>query len=152
MAIVITGSVVIALKYPRPQPVEISLPPTPAWAGDVYVGGEVNSPGVYPVDDGDTIEDVIRAAGGLTDNADSSYAEIIVPGQGEVATLQKININKADAWLLTALPGIGEVRAGAIIAYRQQHGPFRDINELLKVEGFGPATLENIKDLITIAD
>jgi competence protein ComEA len=65
---------------------------------------------------------------------------------------QKVNINRAEAWLLGALPGIGEVRAQAIIDYRQQNGPFRSTNELLKVAGIGTATYERIKDLITVAD
>jgi competence protein ComEA len=69
-----------------------------------------------------------------------------------VAEVQKININTAGAWLLAALPGIGEARAGAIIAYRTENGPFRDINELLNVPGIGEATLENIRDLVTVAD
>jgi len=128
------------------------LPPAHTPVGSIYIGGEVNSPGIYPVAAGDTLEDVIRAAGGLAEGADPSYVELIVPEQGEAAGFQKVNINTADAWLLAALPGIGDVRAQAIIAFRQQHGPFRDINELLKVRGFGSVTLENIKAFITVAD
>jgi len=150
--VIIAGGVVIGAKYPRDNPVEISLPTAPEPSGNIYVGGEVNNPGIYPVAVGDTLEDVIQAAGGFTDNADTGYVELIVPGQGKVAGIQKININTADAWLLAALPGIGDVRAGAIVAYRKQNGPFQDINELLKIDGFGAVTLENIKDLITVAD
>jgi competence protein ComEA len=152
VAIIIAAGVIIGLKYPRSRPVEISLPPAPAPVGNIYIGGEVNNPGIYPVAAGDTLEDVVRAAGGFTGNADPSSVELIVPGQGEVAELQKININTAADWLLAALPGIGDVRAGAIVAYRERNGPFRDINELLNVDGFGPATLENIRDLITAVD
>jgi len=54
--------------------------------------------------------------------------------------------------LLEALPGIGETRAQAIIDYRQQNGPFHNINELTKVEGIGIATYEKIKHLISVAD
>lgn len=151
-AVIIAGGVVIALKYPRSYPLEISLPSPPPWTGDIYIGGEVNSPGIYPVAAGDTLEDVIRAAGGLTADADTAYVELVVPGRGEVDDAQKININTAEPWLLAALPGIGDVRAAAIVAYREQNGLFRDINELLKVDGFGPATLDNIKDIITVAD
>jgi len=50
------------------------------------------------------------------------------------------------------LPGIGEVRAQAIIDYRRQNGPFHNISELTKVEGIGTATYEQIKQLITVAD
>lgn len=152
MVIIIAGGVVIGLKYRPGRPIEISLPPASASTGQIYVGGEVSNPGIYPVASEDTLESVIQAAGGVTGSADPAYFELIVPGRGEVAAVQKININTASAWLLAALPGIGEVRAQAIVAYRVQNGPFRDISELLKVDGMGDVTLERIKDLITVAD
>jgi comEA protein len=65
---------------------------------------------------------------------------------------QKIDINRAEAWLLEALPGIGESKAQAIIAYRQQNGGFHSITEITRVEGIGPAIYEEIKDLITVGD
>jgi len=65
---------------------------------------------------------------------------------------QKIDINRAEAWLLEALPGIGESKAQAIIAYRQQNGGFKHITEITEVEGIGPAIYEEIKDLITVGD
>jgi competence protein ComEA len=150
--IIITGGVVIGLKYRHNQPIEISLTPTPAPAGEIYIGGEVNNPGIYPFYAGDSLEAVLRAAGGVTGNADLSRIELSIPERGEVAGLQKVNINTADTWLLAALPGIGDVRAQAIVAYRRENGPFRDVNELFNVEGFGAVTLENIRDLITVGD
>jgi competence ComEA-like helix-hairpin-helix protein len=65
---------------------------------------------------------------------------------------QKIDINCAEAWLLEALPGIGESKAQAIIDYRQQNGEFQHIIEITEVDGIGPATYEEIKDLITVGD
>jgi len=65
---------------------------------------------------------------------------------------QKIDINRSEAWLLEALPGIGESKAQAIIAYRQQNGGFKHIIEITEVEGIGPAIYEEIKDLITVSD
>jgi competence ComEA-like helix-hairpin-helix protein len=65
---------------------------------------------------------------------------------------QKIDINRAEAWLLEALPGIGPSKAQAIIDYRQQNGGFAHITEITKVEGIGPAIYEDIKDLITIGE
>jgi len=65
---------------------------------------------------------------------------------------QKIDINRAEAWLLEALPGIGPSKAQAIIDYRQQNGGFGHIAEITEVEGIGLAIYEQIKDLITIAD
>jgi len=151
VVIIITGGVVIGSKYSRSQPIEISLAPPHELEGKIYIGGEVNNPGIYPLYTGDSLDEVIRAAGGVTGNADLTYIELIVSGQGEGAMPQKININTAEAWVLAALPGIGDVRAQAIIAYRQQKGLFRDINELLNVEGIGPVTLDNIRDFITVA-
>jgi competence protein ComEA len=71
---------------------------------------------------------------------------------GDEVAPQKINLNRAEAWLLEALPEIGEERANAIIDYRSEYGPFRSINELTKVSGIGTKTLEQIKHLITVAD
>jgi competence protein ComEA len=152
LAVVIAGGVVIGRDYRPSQPIEIIIFPPPAPEGEIYVNGGVNNPGIYPFYAGDDIEDILRAAGGLTDNADISQIQLSVPEKGALAELQKININTADVWLLAALPGIGDVRAGAIVAYRHQNGFFRDINELLNVEGIGVVTLDKIRDLITVGD
>lgn len=61
-----------------------------------------------------------------------------------------VNINTADADTLTALPGIGQVLAERILAYRQQNGSFRAIEEITKVEGIGEKKAEAILDLITV--
>jgi competence protein ComEA len=65
---------------------------------------------------------------------------------------QKININRAEAWLLEALPGIGPTKAKAIIEYRQKNGFFRNVDELTKVNGISAALLEQIKPLVTVTD
>ncbi|MFH1663038.1 MAG: ComEA family DNA-binding protein [Chloroflexota bacterium] len=147
-------SLIVLMGCNQGEEIEISLPPTtsPQLAGQVYIGGAVNNPGYYPLKEGDDIEDLIRAAGGLTDGTDLSLIELRIPQPGEENETQKIDINRAPAWLLEALPGIGEVKAQAIIDCRQQNGLFKNINELLKVEGIGQATLDNIRDFITIAD
>lgn len=150
--VIIAGGVYIGLKYPRGQVLEISLPPDCPLEGTVYIGGEVNNPGSYPLYAGDSVDDLVRAAGGVTGDADLSHIELVVAGKGAVAVLQKVNINTADVWLLTALPGIGEVRAQAIVDYRLKNGPFRDIREILKVSGLGETTFERIQDLITVSD
>jgi comEA protein len=65
-------------------------------------------------------------------------------------TNQKIDINRADTWLLQALPNIGEVRAQAIVDYRQQNGPFQTIEDLTRVPGISQSTFDKIKPFITI--
>jgi competence protein ComEA len=152
VAIIVAGSIVISSRFSRSQSVEISIVPDRELQGEIYIGGEVNNPGFYPLEAGDTVEDIIRVAGGTTDSADLSWLELHVPAVAGEAQPQKVNINRAEVWLLEALPGIGAVRAKAIIDYRQQNGPFRNINELVKVEGIGTDTYEKIRHLITVAD
>lgn len=60
-----------------------------------------------------------------------------------------ININTATASELTLLPGIGDVLAGRIIAYREANGPFTDKSQLMNVSGIGQKKLDAIRDLIT---
>jgi competence protein ComEA len=152
VAIIAAGSLAIWSRQSRSQAIEITFSPDQELQGEIYIGGQVNNPGFYPLKAGDSIEDIIRAAGGLINGADLSQLELFVPDLIERDSLQKVNINKAEVWLLGALPGIGEVTARAIIDYRRQNGPFRNISELVEVEGIGTATYEKIKHLITIAD
>ena len=150
--VIIAGSAVIWLKSSRNQAIEIKLAPDREAEGNIYVGGEVNNPGWYPLFNGDGIGDVIRAAGGLKNGADMSKVALTMGGANEGEIPQKININRAETWLLQALPGVGEVKARAIIEYREKNGLFQDINELGKVPGFGESNLDKLKDLITIND
>lgn len=71
-------------------------------------------------------------------------------GWGHPAAEGQIDINTADTGALTALPGIGPARAAAIVAYREEHGPFRYPEELLQVEGIGTGILADILDKITV--
>ncbi len=66
---------------------------------------------------------------------------------------QLININLASPELMaSALLGIGEVRAQAIVDYRNQEGPFRRTDELMKVPGIGPVTYQGLRDLVTVGE
>lgn len=151
-AVIVTGGIIAWQKYRPPHPIEISLPPSQEFQGDIYLGGAVSNPGFYPLKSGDSLEALVQAAGGTTNNADLTQLKLYIPSVGEKEEPQKININRAEAWLLIALPGIGESRAQAITDYRQQNGGFGNITEITKVEGIGQATYEQIKDLITVAD
>lgn len=132
-------------------PIEISLSePSGQSASLIYIDGAVNSPGLYPLTSQDSIDTLIHAAGGMANGNDVNQLELHVLQAAEMEEPQKIDLNRAGSWLLEALPGIGEVRAGDIISYREQNGLFRNINELLKVKGIGPATFEKIKDLVTV--
>lgn len=150
--VIAVGSVSIWSKYRGRQPIEISTPQVQELEGEIYIGGAVNNPGFYPLEGGDSLEALIQAAGGMTSSANPNRVNLYVPGSGEEELPQKIDINRGEAWLLMALPGIGEVRAKAIVEYRRQNGPFRNTKELINVEGIGPTTYERIKHLITVAD
>lgn len=60
-----------------------------------------------------------------------------------------INVNTADAELLTELPGVGPARAAAIIEEREANGPFESAEDLTRVSGIGEATAANLEDQIT---
>ena len=79
-----------------------------------------------------------RAEAGEDDWPDS-----LLPGE-------RINVNTADVYDLQRLPGIGEKRALDIIAWREEHGPFRTVDELTGVSGIGPATLEGLRDYAAV--
>jgi len=152
IAIIAIGGIVAWSRYSRGQPVEISIPAAQELQGEIYIGGAVNNPGSYSLNTGDTVEALIQAVGGTMNGADLNRLKLYLPQIGEDESSQKIDLNRAEAWLLEALPEIGESRAQAIIDYREQNGPFHNINELTKVDGIGTATYEKIKHLITVAD
>ena len=141
----------------------------------VYVCGEVAAPGVYQLKDGMRVCDAVEAAGGLTKAASREYwnlAEklsdgqmIYFPTQEEArerkasaeaagATVEesdgRIDINTADATQLVTIPGIGETRAAAILAYREKNGPFAKVEDIMQVSGIKSALFEKMKDYITI--
>ena len=142
----------------------------------VYICGAVVSPGVYFLGKNARVIDAVNAAGGLREDADSTHTnlaaalqdgqQITVPtveeaksmpanaGTGAAAAAegeQSVNINTADAETLQTLSGIGATRAADIIAYRNEHGPFRSIEEITNVSGIGSALFEKIKDHITVS-
>ena len=133
--------IIIATEVPSVQKVEIS------------VSGQVENPGIYLVNDSDTIGDIVAMAGGDTTG---DYSDVIINLSPTISDVseesQKININTAAEWLLDALPGIGSERAEAIIAYREQNGDFLYVEELMQVPGIGEATFEALKDYIKVAD
>ena len=74
------------------------------------------------------------------------------PVQSQAATQGRVNLNTAGLEELDALPGIGPARAQAILDYREEHGPFRYVEELIYVSGIGEGILEKLMDLVTVGD
>lgn len=137
----------------------------------VHIFGEVNNPGIITLFEGDRVIDAINKAGGSKSTADlnrvnlarriSDEEKIYIPKIGEKIenknidvddlyhNQDKININNANVKQLESLPGIGAVKAKAIIDYRKEKR-FESIDELLKIKGIGVKTLQNIKDMVTV--
>ena len=149
----VVGGVILAVKHSKNQPVEILLSQAepPGQSGEVYIGGAVANPGFNSLQEGDTIQALLSHAG-IEPDADLNCIRIYIPQEGEEQSPQKIDINRAEPWLLEALPGIGEGRAQDIMDYRNENDPFKRIEDLLQVKGIGEGTLEKIKDYITVSD
>ncbi len=138
----------------------------------VDIGGCVYNPGVYKIEAGTRLFQVIEKAGGLTDAADLdsiNQAEEVYDGQkiliyaksteddlvaGSSAYAQnsngKININRADASQLQEIPGVGPVTSQSIIDYRESVGKFKSIEDIKNVSGIGEKTFEKLKEHITV--
>lgn len=138
----------------------------------IQLGGAVNNEGVYAVEEGQRVFEVVALAGGLSDLADPNavnQARKVVDGEfiyfptydevneglykseanmSQESTL--VNINTATMEELMSLPGIGESKAKAIINYRTTNGPFKSIEEIMNVNGIKDAMFDKIKDFITI--
>jgi competence protein ComEA len=149
----------------------ISASPSPEVVVLVDVAGWVRHPGVYEFTEGARVIDAIDAAGGARPGALlqalnlaaplADGTQILVPREGQEGVAPPpvtgsavagglINVNTATATELEELPGVGEVIAQAIVDYRTENGPFTTVEQLIDVSGIGDATLENIRDLVTV--
>ena len=146
-----------------------SATPSPEIIVLVDVAGWVRHPGVYEFTEGARVIDAIDAAGGARPGAVLEAlnlaaplvdgTQVLVSREGETAAPPVpggavagglINVNTATATELEELPGVGEVIAQAIVDYRTENGPFASVDQLLDVSGIGDATLEDIRDLVTV--
>ena len=136
----------------------------------VHIAGRVRHPGLYEFPVGARIADAIETAGGALRSADldalnlaeelADGIQVNVPARGQApAALSStastpgataVPLNSADAAALETIPGVGPVTASAILVHRDQVGGFESIEELLDVDGIGPATLEAIRPYVTL--
>lgn len=178
LILLITAAAVLVLLS-RPEPVEIVINPpapssTPAPTNTpepilVYVTGAVRNPlQTVSIPADSRVQDAIRAAGGLTEDADPAgfnpaarlrdgdQVHIPSTGDGEAVALPTapggnlIAVNTASEEELQRLPGIGPALAARIITHREQIGPFVSVEDLDAVPGIGPALLEQIAPFIII--
>lgn len=151
------------------------VPEVPSRICYVHICGEVVSPGVYELEEGSRVFQAVAEAGGFTENAAAdtlNMAEqvkdgmkIQVPDQEEAKRLldqgtsvlenlpegsHKVNLNTAGKDELMTLRGVGEAKADDIIRYRESHGGFQKIEDIMKISGIKEAAFQKIKDDITV--
>lgn len=137
----------------------------------VHIAGAVKEAGVYFLPRQSRVIDLVKRAGGVTRKADLNRVnlaqplmdgqKVVIPEQIKKGQQQgmvraarssngKININTGSKEDLMKLSGVGPGKAGAIIDYRKSQGPFRKLEDLVKVRGIGEKTFEKLKDKITL--
>ena len=173
------AAIVLPRASPVPPEAGETGAPGPQQAGIVvHAAGAVARPGVYELAPAARVVDLLEAAGGPGDGADLGGINLAAPltdgarvhfptrgedppaeldiveappgrsGAGE-APRDLIDLNSAGAAELETLPGIGPVTAAAIVAHREQEGPFPSVESLQEVTGIGPVKLGRIADLVT---
>jgi len=135
----------------------------------VDVVGAVRRPGLVRLAEGSRVADAIAHAGGLRRGAEragvnfaapvSDGQQVVVPERGAAgaagagggatsASTGPVSLSSATAEQLDALPGVGPVTAEKIVAYRQQHGAFRSVDELDAISGIGPSRIADLRGLV----
>ncbi|MBK3914418.1 helix-hairpin-helix domain-containing protein [Listeria ivanovii] len=140
----------------------------------IDIKGSVRSPGVYELPLDARVQDAVKIAGGLTDEADIAKLNLAEKlkdemsiyvyrkgeqgletnttnsGQTNASTDGKVNLNTASASDLQQIPGIGESKATAIIEFREKEGLFQTMKDLQKVTGIGEKTVEKLKEYLDV--
>lgn len=158
-----------------PQPLTSTTPEapgsTPSPALVVHVSGWVAEPGLVTLPSGSRVGDAVAGAGGARPGARleamnlaatvTDGQQVVVPGPGDAEkpggpddpsgdSGGLIDLNGAAATDLESLPGVGPVLAERIVQYRDAHGPFQRVEDLLEVSGIGESKLGSIRDLVVL--
>lgn len=161
------------------MPAAPAPPPAGSGQLVVYVSGAVASPGVYTLPAGARVNDAVTLAGGIAENAERALVNLAAPvsdgqhvhiaavgetpmaaatgggtetsstvtGTGQAGA---VNLNTATNEELQSLPGIGPALAGAVVAWREENGGFRAVEDLLEVSGIGQAKFAQLKDRVAV--
>lgn len=142
----------------------------------VHVAGAVSSPGIVVGDSTWRVDDALQAAGGPVATADLdriNLAALLTDGQRvfvphlneDIPTVLDadlggghlggggdgvVNLNTSNAAQLESIPGVGPATAAAIISHREEFGAFASVDALVAVSGIGPATLESLRDYVSV--
>ena len=163
---------------PAPAPVPAapagSVVPSGSAAAEVVVDvtGKVHRPGIVVLQPGSRVVDALEAAGGARRRADLTginLARVLVDGEQIVVGVPPppgpaasaagspgpdpgalVNLNTASTAELEELPGVGPVTAQAILDWRVANGGFRNVDQLLDVDGIGEKTLASLAPLVTV--
>lgn len=130
-------------------------------SGFVHVSGSVEHPGVYAIDAGVRLFEVIALAGGFTKSADQSsvnLARVVVDGEqilissnGDSSVNDSlIHLNRATASEFDGLPGIGPTLSQRIVDWREANGSFKAVEDLRSVAGIGDRLFAGIRNLVTL--
>ncbi len=158
------------IPTPTSKPVDIS-PPTQVLVA-VYISGEVACPGVYWVQPGTILQEIVNLAGGTLAGVDLHHVNLALRVEdgmhihfskegtedwllstgttSATSTPGKVNINTASLEELMTLSGIGERTASDIMQYRQENGPFAQIEDLMNVPGIKQAKFDKFKNQVTV--
>ena len=143
----------------------------------VDIKGAVKNEGVYELSNGSRVTDLVKKAGGFTEDADKksvnlaeklvdeavvyvakvgeNVAQVTTPSQANNGTdhdtrSDQVNLNTATLEQLQTISGIGAKRAQDIIGYREANGGFSSVDDLKNVSGIGEKTLEKLKAEVTV--
>ena len=141
-----------------PEIPEIS-PTEPVVPTEIFVDvcGAVVKPGVYEMEADSRVFQAIEAAGGMLPEASGNGTVTLAAGNqqsGEAGVQEtesgKVNLNTADAETLKTLSGIGDAKAQAILAWREENGRFSSVEDIMQVPGIKESTFVKIKDKVTL--
>jgi len=187
MILVVAGSIIRGFLFPAAEPMIIeSVQPdstvpsgsdneetSPSDPIPIYLVGAVKNPGIYQIERGSYLYQLVEMSGGLLDTAAAEYVNLAmrldenqlikIPTISEVAADPAaalavslptggplVDLNRADESQLDALPGVGPSTARAIVEHRQKNGPFKCIEDLMKVPGIKESRFNTLKDLVIV--